>query len=53
MSVLGIGPISAMAIQVFAPPMESFQRGRNGPRVLYVVSEVIKRLPKGWSADTT
>ena len=25
----GIGPITAMAIQAFAPPMESFQRGRD------------------------
>ena len=29
MSVPGIGPISAMAIQAFAPPMESFRRGRD------------------------
>ena len=36
MTVPGIGPITAMAIQAFAPPMESFQRGRDfclaGPR---------------------
>ena len=25
----GIGPITAMAIEAFAPPMESFQRGRD------------------------
>ena len=29
MSVPGVGPISAMAIQAFAPPMESFQRDRD------------------------
>ena len=29
MTVPGIGPITAMAIQTFAPPMESFQRGRD------------------------
>ena len=29
MSVPGIGPIGAMAIQAFAPPMESFRRGRD------------------------
>ena len=29
MSVPGIGPINAMAIQAFAPPMESFRRGRD------------------------
>ena len=28
-TVPGIGPITAMAIQAFAPPMESFQRGRD------------------------
>ncbi len=28
-SMPGIGPISAMAIQAFAPPMESFRRGRD------------------------
>ena len=29
MTIPGIGPITAMAIQAFAPPMESFRRGRN------------------------
>ena len=29
MSIPGIGPITAMAIQAFAPPMESFRRGRD------------------------
>ena len=29
MTVPGIGPITAMAIQAFAPPMESFKRGRD------------------------
>ena len=29
MTVPGIGPISAMAVQAFAPPMESFRRGRD------------------------
>ena len=29
MSVPGIGPITAMAIQAFAPPMEGFRRGRD------------------------
>ena len=28
MSVPGIGPITAMAVQAFAPPMEGFRRGR-------------------------
>ena len=29
MTIPGIGPICAMAIQAFAPPMESFRRGRD------------------------
>ena len=29
MTVPGVGPITAMAFQAFAPPMESFQRGRD------------------------
>ena len=29
MSIPGVGPISASAIQAFAPPMESFRRGRD------------------------
>ena len=29
MTVPGVGPITAMAIQAFAPPMESFRRGRD------------------------
>ena len=29
MTIPGIGPITAMALQAFAPPMESFQRGRD------------------------
>ena len=29
MSIPGIGPLSAMAIQAFAPPLESFRRGRD------------------------
>ena len=29
MNVPGVGPINAMAIRAFAPPMESFQRGRD------------------------
>ena len=29
MRVPGIGPLTAMAIQAFAPPMESFRRGRD------------------------
>ena len=29
MTIPGIGPISAMALQSFAPPMESFRRGRD------------------------
>ena len=29
MTIPGIGSIGAMALQVFAPPMESFQRGRD------------------------
>ena len=29
MSIPGVGPITAMAIQAFAPPMEGFRRGRD------------------------
>ena len=29
MTIPGIGPVTAMAIQAFAPPMESFRRGRD------------------------
>ena len=29
MTVPGVGPITAMALQAFAPPMESFRRGRD------------------------
>ena len=29
MTIPGIGPITAMALQAFAPPLESFQRGRD------------------------
>ena len=29
MTIPGIGPICAMAVQDFAPPMESFRRGRD------------------------
>ena len=29
MTIPGVGPICAMAIQAFAPPMESFRRGRD------------------------
>ena len=29
MTIPGIGPITAMAIQAFAPPMEGFRRGRD------------------------
>jgi len=29
MTIPGIGPITAMAIQAFAPPVESFRRGRD------------------------
>ena len=29
MTIPGIGPITAMAVQAFAPPMESFRRGRD------------------------
>ena len=29
MTMPGVGPISAMALQAFAPPMESFRRGRD------------------------
>ena len=28
-TVPGIGPITAMAVQAFAPPMETFRRGRD------------------------
>lgn len=29
MTIPGVGPITAMALQAFAPPMESFRRGRD------------------------
>ena len=29
MSIPGVGPITAMAKQAFAPPMENFRRGRD------------------------
>ena len=29
MTIPGIGPIGAMALQAFGPPMESFRRGRD------------------------
>ena len=29
MTILGIGPITALALQAFAPPMEGFRRGRD------------------------
>ncbi len=29
MTIPGVGPITAMAVQEFAPPMESFRRGRD------------------------
>ena len=29
MTIPGIGPITAVALQAFAPPMESFRRGRD------------------------
>ena len=29
MSIPGVGPICAMAIQAFAPPMASYRRGRD------------------------
>ena len=29
MTIPGIGPVTALAIQAFAPPMESFPRGRD------------------------
>ena len=29
MTIPGIGPVTAMAVQAFAPPMESFRRGRD------------------------
>ena len=38
MSIPGIGPLSAMAIPAFAPPMESFQRGRDFSAWLGLVS---------------
>ena len=30
MTIPGVGPITAMALQAFAPPKESFRRGRDG-----------------------
>ena len=36
-SVPGIGPITAMAIQAFAPPMVGFRRGRDFPAWLGLV----------------
>ncbi len=38
MTIPGIGPVTAMAIQAFAPPMESFQRGRDFSAWLGLVS---------------
>ena len=29
MTIPGVGPVTAMALQAFAPPMESFRRGRD------------------------
>ena len=29
MTIPGVGPVTAMAMQAFAPPMESFRRGRD------------------------
>ena len=37
MSIPGVGPIKAMAIQAFAPPMEGFGRGRDFPAWLGLV----------------
>jgi transposase len=31
MTVPGLGPVTAMAIAAFAPPMTSFRRGPRGP----------------------
>ena len=31
MTVPGVGPITAMALQAFAPPLETFRRGRDSP----------------------
>ena len=37
MGIPGVGPITAMAIQAFAPPMEGFGRGRDFPAWLGLV----------------
>ena len=37
MTIPGIGPIGAMALQAFAPPMESFRRGRDFSALLGLV----------------
>jgi len=37
-AIPGIGPICAMAIQAFAPPMEGFRRGRDFPAWLGLVT---------------
>ena len=37
MTIPGIGPITALALQAFAPPMESFRRGRDFPAWLGLV----------------
>ena len=38
MTIPGVGPITALAIQAFAPPMESFRRGRDFSAWLGLVS---------------
>ena len=37
MTIPGVGPVTAMALQAFAPPMESFRRGRDFSAWLGVV----------------
>ena len=54
----GVGPITAMAIETFAPPMEVFRRGRDFAAWLGLVpvqhatggKQVLGKLPKWGSA---
>ena len=38
MTIPGIGPVCAMAIQAFAPPMEGFRRGTDDPWLAALMS---------------
>ena len=56
MSVPGIGPVCAMAIQAFAPPMEGFERGRDfaawlGPVRLGCRASTPPAASRGWAGS--